>query len=125
LQRERTALKLLVQLLVNQRDSLALGDIMPVGELWSVLADGTEQPFNAAVRERFDQARRLWRHRLLPLLDEERAANISSGVAVDVAEQTFRNDQRLMATLILASLAEGVEALDGLTPQKLAALNHG
>ncbi|MBK9978475.1 MAG: hypothetical protein IPP20_11205 [Gemmatimonadetes bacterium] len=34
LQRERTALKLLVQLLSNQRDSLRLGDVMPVGELW-------------------------------------------------------------------------------------------
>lgn len=125
LQRERTALKLLVQLLVNQRDSLALGDIMPVGELWSVLADGTEQPFSATVRERFEQARRLWRQRLRPLLEDERAANLANGVAAEVAEQTFRNDQRLMATLILAALAEGVEALDGLTPQKLAALNHG
>jgi hypothetical protein len=125
LQRERTALKLLVQLLVNQRDSLALGDIMPVGELWTVLADGTEQPFSATVRERFEQARRLWRQRLLPLLEDERAANVAGGMTAEAAEQTFRNDQRLLATLILAALAEGVEALDGLTPQKLAALNHG
>lgn len=125
LQRERTALKLLVQLLVNQRDTLALGDIMPVGELWSVLADGTEQPFSATVRERFEQARRLWRQRLVPLLDDERSANLAAGMAPEAAEQMHRNDQRLLATLILAALAEGVEALDGLTPQKLAALNHG
>lgn len=125
LQRERTALKLLVQLLVNQRDSLAIGDIMPVGELWSVLADGTEQPFSAAVRERFEQARRLWRQRLLPLLEEEKSAAVAAGATVEAAEQQFRNDQRLLATLILSALAEGVEALDGLTPQRLAALNHG
>lgn len=125
LQRERTALKLLVQLLVNQRDTLAIGDIMPVGELWSVLADGTEQPFSAAVRERFEQARRLWRQRLLPLLEDERSAAMAAGATEEAAEQQFRNDQRLLATLILSSLAEGVEALDGLTPQRLAALNHG
>lgn len=125
LQRERTALKLLVQLLVNQRDSLALGDIMPVGELWTVLADGTEQPFSATVRERFEQARKLWRQRLVPLLEDERVGNVASGLAPDAAELLFRNDQRLLATLILSSLAEGVEALDNLTPQKLAALNHG
>jgi len=125
LQRERTALKLLVQLLVNQRDTLALGDIMPVGELWSVLADGTEQPFSATVRERFEQARRLWRQRLLPLLEDEKSAAIAAGATEELAEQQFRNDQRLLATLILSSLAEGVEALAGLTPQRLAALNHG
>jgi hypothetical protein len=125
LQRERTALKLLVQLLVQQRDVLALGDVMPVGELWSVLEDGTEQPFSAALRERFAQARRLWRNKLVPLLEEERAAAVTSGMSPEVAEQGLRNDGRLLATLILAALAEGVEALDQLTPQKLAALNHG
>lgn len=125
LQRERTALKLLVQLLSLQRDTLRLGDIMPVGELWTVIADGTEQPFSAAMRERFEQARRLWRTKLLPLLEEEKANAVAGGMAPDAAEVLARNDQRLMATLILAALAEGVEALDGLTPQKLAALNHG
>jgi hypothetical protein len=125
LQRERTALKLLVQLLVNQRDSLAIGDIMPVGELWSVIADGTEQPFSATVRERFEQARRLWRQRLLPLLEKEKSAALAEGATDEVADQQFRNDQRLLATLILSALAEGVEALDQLTPQRLAALNHG
>jgi hypothetical protein len=125
LQRERTALKLLVQLLSNQRDTLRLGDIMPVGELWSVIADGTEQPFSAAVRERFEQARRLWRTKLLPLLEEEKQGAIGGGITSDAADTLYRNDLRLMATLILAALAEGVEALDELTPQKLAALNHG
>src|SRR5262249_24345131 len=42
LQRERTALKLMLQLLVNQRDSLVLGDIVPVGDLFDVIAEGDE-----------------------------------------------------------------------------------
>ena len=39
--------------------------------------------------------------------------------------QRFRNDDRLLKTLLLSSLAEGVEVLRGLTPARLAALNHG
>ena len=39
--------------------------------------------------------------------------------------QRFRTDDRLVKTLILSSLADGVEALRALTPSRLAALNHG
>ncbi len=39
--------------------------------------------------------------------------------------QRFRNDDRLVKTLLLSSLAEGVEVLRGLTPARLVALNHG
>ena len=37
----------------------------------------------------------------------------------------FRGDDRLLKTLLLAAIAEGVEALRALTPARLAALNHG
>lgn len=40
LQRERTALKLMLQLLVDRRDDLELGQIIPVGDLFDVIADG-------------------------------------------------------------------------------------
>ena len=39
LQRERTALKLMLQLLVNQRHSLELGDLVPVGDLFDVIIE--------------------------------------------------------------------------------------
>ncbi|HEY5868356.1 MAG TPA: hypothetical protein VI542_22820, partial [Candidatus Tectomicrobia bacterium] len=67
LQRERTALKLMLQLLVNQRDSLVLGDLVPVGDLFDVIAEGDE-PFTQAIRLNFDTAQKLYRHRLLPRL---------------------------------------------------------
>ncbi|MEZ5229960.1 MAG: hypothetical protein R2710_25845 [Acidimicrobiales bacterium] len=38
LQRERTALKVMLQLLVDQRDDLELGQLIPVGDLWDVVA---------------------------------------------------------------------------------------
>ena len=42
LQRERTALKVMMQLLVDQRDTLQLGEIVPVGDLFDVIAHGDE-----------------------------------------------------------------------------------
>jgi hypothetical protein len=128
LQRERTALKLLLQLLVEQRDTLQLGDIVPVGDLFDVIEAGDE-PFTQAMRIRFDQARKLYRQRLIPVLEEQHgvsAEDIAAGLVPDEAKvRAFRNDARLMKTLVLAALAEGVEALRGLTPARLAALNHG
>ncbi|MFZ1413851.1 MAG: hypothetical protein WAS73_04635, partial [Defluviicoccus sp.] len=40
LQRARTALKLMLQLLVDWRDELALGELKPVGDLYDVIAEG-------------------------------------------------------------------------------------
>lgn len=128
LQRERTALKLLLQLLVDQRATLELGGLVPVGELFDVIEHGDE-PFTQAMKVRFEQARKLWRQKLLPMLEEEHGltlADLDAGRVGDAAKaQAFRSDARLLKTLILSALAEGVEALRALTPARLAALNHG
>ena len=63
LQRERTALKLMQQLLVDRRDDLELGQLIPVGDLWDAIAEGDE-PFSEGMRLHFDNAKRLWRQRL-------------------------------------------------------------
>nr|MDQ2696262.1 phage resistance protein [Pseudomonadota bacterium] len=123
LQRERTALKLMLQLLVNHRHTLELGDVVPVGDLFDVISDGDE-PFTQAMRVRFDDARRLYRQKLLPLLEDQHGV-AARDIADPTQAQRFRNDDRLLKTLLLASLAEGVEALRALTPARLAALNHG
>lgn len=70
LQRERTALKLMLQLLVDRRNELELGQIIPVGDLWDVVEDNNE-PFSDAMRFHFENARKLWRQRLLPLLEQQ------------------------------------------------------
>lgn len=59
LQRERTALKVLTQLLVSQRDRLLLGDVVPVGDLYDVIARGDEA-FTDVMRRHFDNAQRLY-----------------------------------------------------------------
>jgi hypothetical protein len=127
LQRERTALKLMLQLLVDHRDTLELGDVVPVGDLFEVIAAGDE-PFTQAMRLRFEDAKKLYRQKLLPMLEQEQgvsAADVHAGKVEAALAQRFRNDDRLIKTLILSALADGVEVLRGLTPARLAALNHG
>ena len=125
LQRERTALKLLLQLLVDQRDELVLGDLVPVGDLWDVLASG-EEPFTEEMRRHFQSASRLWNDKLLPLLEaEHQLAADARPEPGTPAEKALRADERILKTLLLAALAPEAESLKGLTVSDLAALNHG
>ncbi len=127
LQRERTALKVMLQLLVDQRASLRLGQLVPVGDLFDVIARGDE-PFTEGMRIHFRNARRLWDEKLLPLLEEEHGQRwevVRARAADDPVRQAFRNDGRLLKTLLLAALVPEVEAFKGMTPARLATLNHG
>ena len=60
LQRERTALKLMQQLLVDYRDTLPVGQLMPLGAIFDVLASGADRPFTDKLRDEFDQAKRFY-----------------------------------------------------------------
>ena len=131
LQRERTALKIMLQLLVNRRDTLRLGDVIPLGDLWDVVAHGDEA-FTDVMRLNFENAKRLYQQKLRPMLedsigidlevDRERAKT-DKEVAAKV--QRFENDDRLIKSLLLCALVHGVETLQNMTCMKLAALNHG
>ena len=130
LQRERTALKVMVQLLVEQRETLKVGDVVPVGDLFDVIAHG-EDAFSPEMAIHFNNAKRLYHHKLLPAL--ERAPG-NSGMRREEIEQlpfddprriAFRNDDRLVKTLLLSALLPDVESLRGLNAERLAALNHG
>jgi hypothetical protein len=128
LQRERTALKLMLQLLVDRRNELELGQIIPVGDLWDVIEDNNE-PFSDAMRFHFENARKLWRQRLLPLLEQQHDITWSEArrdvPAPGSAAANLRNDARLAKTLLFAALVPEVEAMRSLTAARLAALNHG
>jgi hypothetical protein len=127
LQRERTALKLMLTLLVERRDELRLGSLIPIGDLWDAIST-SDQPFSDGMRLQFENARKLWTQKLLPLL--ERTHNVTwqdmaEGRADQRAAANLRNDARLLKTLLLAALVPEVEALRALTAARLAALNHG
>lgn len=127
LQRERTALKLMMQLLVDRRADLELGQLIPVGDLYDAICEGDE-PFSEGMRLHFDNAKRLYNQRLLPMLERQHGVTIEAiklGQADPTASKNLRNDARLLKTLLLAALVPEVESLKGLTGQRLAALNHG
>jgi hypothetical protein len=127
LQRERTALKLMLTLLVERRDELRLGSLIPVGDLWDAIATG-DQPFSDAMRIEFDNAKKLWAQKLLPLLERTHHVSwqeLQDGRADPRAAANLRNDARLLKTLLLAALVPEVPALRGLIAGRLAALNHG
>lgn len=127
LQRERTALKLMLQLLVDRRADLELGQLIPVGDLYDAIAEGDE-PFSEGMRLHFENAKRLYNQRLLPMLERQYSVTweaIKLGQADATAAKSLRNDARLLKTLVLGALVPEVESLKGLTAQRLAALNHG
>ena len=127
LQRERTALKLMLTLLVERRDELRLGALIPVGDLWDAIATG-DQPFSDGMRIQFENARKLWTQKLLPMLERTHGVawvDLVEGRADPRAAANLRNDGRLLKTLLLAALVPEVEALRALTAARLAALNHG
>jgi hypothetical protein len=117
----------MLQLLVDRRDDLELGQIIPVGDLFDVIADGDE-PFSEAMRMHFDNAKRLYRQKLLPHLERQHGVtweNIRIGDADPARARALRNDARLIKTLLLSALVPEVDSLKALTAQRLAALNHG
>jgi hypothetical protein len=124
LQRERTALKLMQQLLVDYRDTLPVGQLMPIGAIFDVLASGADRPFTDKLRDEFDQAKRFYFNQVRPFLLERHT--LTEQQAGELGPQhAFRADDLVAKTLLLAALVPNVPALRGLTASRLAALNHG
>ncbi|TYQ28695.1 phage resistance protein [Pseudanabaena sp. UWO311] len=127
LQRERTALKIMVQMLVDRRDYLAVGDILPVGDLFDAIAHGDES-FSPETAFHFDNAKRLYHQKLLPMIEKQhglRREEFELLLENDPKRIAFFNDDRLIKTLLLSALVPEVEVLRSLTPERLSALNHG
>ncbi|MFI6796165.1 BREX-2 system ATPase PglY [Streptosporangium canum] len=137
LQRSRTGLKLMGQLLADHRNDLRLGDLVPVGDLYPVIADGGDKPFVDSLKVVFEAADRLYRTKLRTYLlssydvtedDVERYTHRPETVTDPQLAQrckSFVGDNRLVCTLLLSALAPSVPALSDLTIRRLGALNHG
>lgn len=135
LQRERTALKLLVEMLVHQLDDFEIGKLVPVGDLYDALAEG-EEPMDGTMRERFASAKRLYDSELLPLIQEQNQTDLASkcqrlrsdAVTIGCAncpQTKCRNDNRIAKTLLLAALAPNTPVFRNLTASRVVQLNHG
>ncbi|MCF0087268.1 MULTISPECIES: phage resistance protein [unclassified Streptomyces] len=137
LQRSRTGLKLMGQLLADHRNEIRLGQLVPVGDLYPVIAQGGDKPFTDSLKVVFEAADKLYKTKLRPYLlssydvtedDIEQYRNRPETLT-DPKRLTgckmFVGDNRLVCTLLLSALAPSVPALSELTIRRLGALNHG
>lgn len=122
MQRERTALKVMQQMLVDRRDSLTVDDVIPVGDSYDLLVKG--EALDPGVNALFSSARDLWSSKLQPLLRTTHGTT-DPAIAASQAPPPYYADARLAKTLLLSAIAPKVPALRGLTADRLAHLNHG
>ena len=110
---------------------MRLGDVIPLGDLWDVVAHGDEA-FTDVMRVNFQNAKNLYQNKLLPMLEQQHEIDLEvdrerAKTDPEIADRLarFQNDDRLIKSLLLCSLVHGVEALKDMTCIRLAALNHG
>lgn len=126
MQRERTALKVMQQMLVHRRDTLTVDDVIPVGDAFDYIVDGKEA-LDSQAAALFRSATSLYREKLRPILLATHGLTDAGVAATDPGELPagYRADDRLAKTLLLAAVAPKVPALKELTAGRLASLNHG
>lgn len=136
LQRQRTAIKLLMEILVDHTSNLTVGEVVCVGDLFDVLASGQDSA-DGIMRSRFEAAKQIYKYQFLPLLQrtngtttEARCQRLRAGHPTRLGcagcpERACRTDNRLVKTLLVASLVPEVAAVKDLTASKLVQLNHG
>ncbi len=136
LQRERTAIKILMEILVEHIPDLHMGQVVPVGDLFDVLAGG-EDSADGVMKARFESAKQVYKYQLLPLIQEGNGTGSEArcqrlrpshptrlGCSA-CPERTCRNDNRIVKSLLIAALVPEVNALRDMTASRLVQLNYG
>lgn len=137
LQRERTAIRILMELLVQHQPDLELGRVVPVGDAFDAIAESEDPIDDPVMKARFDRARDLYNTGFLPLIRRARGTD-NPGDCQRLREDrdprlgcsrcpklTCRNDNRLAKTLLMAALVPEAKPFKGLTVKRLVHLNHG
>jgi len=127
MQRERTALKVMQQMLVDRRGALTVDDVIPVGDAFDYIVQGPQgsQPLDAQSAALFKSATALYRDKLRPLILADNNLTESDVADPELVTPAFRAHDRLAKTLLLSAVAPRVPALKELTASRLASLNHG
>ena len=136
LQRERTALRELTHLLVRYLPDFELGNVVPVGDLFDVVAHGQTSDL-PSIQRLYEQARRIYEGDLLPhirkknktdtpdrcqLLREDFDARLGCS---GCAEKVCRTQTRIAKTVLLQGLVPNTPVLKSLTASSLVYLNSG
>ncbi|MCA0156405.1 DUF6079 family protein [Tsukamurella sp. M9C] len=124
MQRERTALKVMQQMLQDEADQLTISNVIPVGDAFDYVIDSAGgTAINAAAASTFKTARTLWLEKLRPLLFRE--AGVDTDITDGETPPGLRADIRIAKTLLMAAIAPNVPALKQIDANRLASLNHG
>ena len=124
MQRERTALKVMQQMLVDRRDTLTVDDVIPVGDSFDYIVSGS-QPLDAQAAALFKSAVALYKDKLRPRILSDNGLTEADAADPSKLTAAFRAHDRLAKTLLLSAVAPRVPALKELTASRLASLNHG
>ncbi|MFJ2416176.1 phage resistance protein [Streptomyces brevispora] len=136
LSRSRTGLKLMGQMLYDQRKTLRLGQLVPLGDLYEVLHRGGSDPFTRTLTDQFQSATQLYKNKLRPyllaqhdIIDTDIEAYRRDPASLEEVRrrrvEAFVTDDRLIGTLLLSAVVPSVPAFQNLTVKRLTALNHG
>lgn len=125
MQRERTALKVMQQMLVDRRETLTVDDVIPAGDAFDHLVSGTE-PLDSQAAALFRSASKLYREKLQPeVLRVNEVTRLQLETDPGSVPAGYRRDDRLAKTLLMSAVAPKVPALKEITGARLASLNHG
>ena len=124
LQRQRSAIKLLLELLVKYRSTLPVGQVVPLGAVFDVLIGGEAKPFKDQLSAEYAKISNFYRNKVRPWLLDKHEVTAADVAALDV-RSPFRRDDLLVKTLLLSALTPHVPALKDLTVGRAMALNQG
>ncbi|MEQ4519558.1 hypothetical protein ABLI39_09370 [Pseudarthrobacter sp. B907] len=124
LQRERTALKVMGELLSAGREQLLVTDVIPVGDLFESVVLSDKKPLSSDIEKLFQIAADFYLNKLRPYLLSKHGLTETEAAAVP-RTHAFVAEDRLAKTLLVAEIVPGTPSLQNLTAAKLAALNYG
>lgn len=124
MQRERTALKIMSELLSHGRHELTVGDVIGVGDLFDEVVLGNAEPLTDDMKQVFKSARSFYQMKMRPYLLNKHGLT-EAGVSGLARDHAFRRDDRIAKTLLIAAIAPGATSLKDLTASRVAALNFG
>ncbi|WP_349827920.1 DUF6079 family protein [Brevibacterium litoralis] len=125
MQRSRTALKIMSELLARGYDELTVDDVIQAGDIFDlVVLENDEGPLDAELKPLFRNARDFYLGKIRPYLLNKHGLTEES-LASAPRDGKFRREDRLAKTLLMSAVVPGAESMKNLTASKLAALNFG
>lgn len=122
MQRERTALRLLYELLVVHYPELPLGEFLPVGSAFEAIFPPQETPQGRKKLDDLQSIHRLYYERFRPAM-HEMLRQAKEDEAFDFDEDRQKVLDQLVKTALLAEVSPRLKGTGGLTVERLVRLN--